>query len=337
MPMRIGVLGKGKVELIDGPKPEITKGELLVAMRASGICGSDVEKIKGHYGATGKIGHEPAGVIVSVGDGAGGFSVGDRVFVHHHVPCYTCEVCRAGAYTFCPDYQKANIDPGGFSEYFRVPARNVERMAALHLPPSMTFEEASMIEPLGCCIDAVMALPFAAGQRVMVLGLGPIGVLYLRLLYAKGAGWLVGGDLSPYRREVAKRSGADVVFDPRSPDAVKGDFDIVVVATGATKAIEDAFKWVRRGGTINLFGLPEKGSHLGTDLQDLYMKGVRLVPTYAATERGTNYALRLISTGRVPVKDLVTHTFPLERISDAFARAMTTEGTVKVVVTSDSS
>jgi L-iditol 2-dehydrogenase len=331
--MKVGKLGQGKVILEESPEPKIRDGEILMEMRACGVCGSDVEKVRGHYQATGKIGHEPSGVVAAVGKGVEDFAVGDRIFVHHHVPCYNCAVCRSGMYTFCPTYQKTNLDPGGFAEQIRIPIENVSRGAVLHLPNKMPFDEATLIEPLGCCLDAIRATPFISGQRVMVLGMGPIGLLYLKLLKAEGAGWLAGGDLSPYRREVALRSGADVVFDPRTPIGVEGDIDLVVVATGSTKAIADGIKWVRRGGTVNIFGLPEKGSHLETDLQDLYMKGVRLIPTYAATEKGTNDALRLISNGRVVARDLITHRFPIEKIVKAFDQATTTEGTVKVVVT----
>jgi L-iditol 2-dehydrogenase len=332
--MKVGKIGQGKVILEECPEPKIGSGEILMDMRACGVCGSDVEKVRGHYLATGRIGHEPSGIIAAVGKGIEDFSVGDRIFVHHHVPCYNCAVCRSGMHTFCPTYQKTNIDPCGYAERIRIPSENVSRGAVLHLPGKMSFEEATLIEPLGCCLDAIRATPFIAGQKVMVLGLGPIGMLYLRLLRAMGAGWLAGGDLSQYRRDVARNSGADVVFDPRTPEKFDGEIDLVVVATGSTKAISDAFKWVRRGGTVNLFGLPEKGSHLDTDLQDLYMKGVRLIPTYAATERGTNDALRLLSNGRIVGRDLITHRFPIAKIVEAFEQATITEGTVKVVVTS---
>lgn len=323
------------MELTDVETPRLARGDLLVAMRDCGLCGSDVEKVKGHYLATGRIGHEPAGVIAEVGEGVKGFSVGDRVFVHHHVPCYTCEVCRSGSYNFCPTYQKTNIEPGGFAEYFRVPAENVDRGAVLRLPEHVSFEEGAMIEPLGCCIDASLALPFVAGERALVIGLGPIGLLYLRLLRAKGAGYLAGADLSNFRRETALRSGADHVFDPRSAEGDSEGFDVVIVATGSERAISDGIRRTRRGGSVNLFGLPERGSHLETDLQELYLRGIRLIPTYATTERATNQALRLIASGKLVVKDLVTHRFPLARIDEALEQAAQTEGTVKVMVTSN--
>lgn len=332
--VKVGLLKEGKLVMAEAPEPQLSGGDMVVSMRACGLCGSDIEKIRGHYGATGRIGHEPAGIVRSVAPGVSGFSPGDRVFVHHHVPCYTCEVCRAGSYTFCPSYQKTNIEPGGFAEAFRVPPENVGRGAVLPLPPSMSFEEATLIEPLGCCLTALWSTRFRPGDSALILGLGPIGLLYLRLLRTAGAGRLVGGDVSAFRRKMGEASGADRTFDPtREPVDASGGFDLVVVATSATAAVARGFTDVRPGGTLNLFGLPPEGSQLPVDLQRLYLKGVRLIPSYATTEHGTNRALELISSGRVPVRDLITHRVPLSDLPRAVGLAAQVESTIKIVVT----
>ena len=343
--MKAGVLASGKVHLEEMAVPRAGPGEIVVAMRASGICGTDLEKARGNYRATGRIGHEPTGIVAEVGSGVNGISPGMRVFVHHHVPCYACPVCHSGMYTFCPSYQATNIDPGGFAEFFRVPEPNVRRGAVLPLPDSLSDEEGTFIEPLGCCLEALWATPFQPGMRALVIGLGPIGLLYLRLLRASGASGLAASDLSPARRKAALASGADVVFDPRevpsraSPQGGTSsqeslvDFDLVVVATGAPRAIADGIQRCRRGGTVNLFGLPERGSRLETDMQELYLRGVRLIPTYATTEKGTSRALELLASRRVVVRDLITHRFPLDQLPEAFATAARTEEAIKVVVT----
>lgn len=325
------------------PEPKAAPGEVVVSMRACGICGTDLEKLRGNYSATGRIGHEPAGVVSQVGAGVSELAVGDRVFVHHHVACGRCAVCAAGTPTFCPQYQSTNIDPGGFAESFRVPATNVSAGAVLPLPPHVSDLEGTFVEPLGCCLEGLWSTPFREGQKVVVLGLGPIGLLYLRLLRSLGAEWIAAGDLSPYRRAAAERSGADLTFDPRQEGELRPALDratgalgadLVVVATGAPRAIAQGLGLVRRGGTVNLFGLPEKGSRLDYDLQQLYLRGLHLVPTYATTERGTTEALKLISMGRVKVRDLATHTFPLDRALEAFDQATRTEEAIKVVITS---
>ena len=340
--MRSALLTSEGLVLASLPDPSPPPGGLLVALRACGVCGTDLEKVRGGYRATGRIGHEPAGVIRGVGAGVEGFRAGNRVFVHHHVPCHACEVCRAGAYTFCPAFQSTNLDPGGFSEMFTVSRAHLERGAVLPLPDPVSDEDGTFIEPLGCCLEAIAAVGPVGGRRVLVLGLGPIGQMYLRLLRTFGASWIGAADLSPARRALGEKGGADEAFDPRDPVGLKERVrqatqgmgpDLAVVATGAPSAIAQACSLVRRGGTVNLFGLPEKGRTLETDLQDLYLRGVRLLPTYATTETGTARALALLATGRLRVADLVTHRFPLERVAEAFVMAARTEEAVKVLVT----
>lgn len=340
--MRAAVLVPGGVDLRELAEPTAGKGEIVVDLRACGVCGTDLEKVRGNYSATGKIGHEPSGVVSSVGEEVEELSRGTRVFVHHHVACGTCAVCAAGTPTFCPQYQSTNLDPGGFAQRFRVPRENVRAGAVLPLPDHVSDLEATFIEPLGCCLEGVWSTPFRDGQKVVVLGLGPIGLLYLRLLKAMGAGWIAAGDLSPFRRAAAERSGADLAFDPREAGSLDAALsratqglgaDLVVVATGAPRAAAQAVGLARRGGTVNLFGLPERGSRLDYDLQQLYLRGIRLVPTYAATERGTGEALKLIAHGWVKVRDLATHTYPLDQVQEAFRQAGRTEEAIKVIVT----
>jgi L-iditol 2-dehydrogenase len=344
--MKAALLGPGRVELRDLPEPSAARHEIVVRMRACGICATDLEKVRGHYSATGKIGHEPVGVVHRVGEGVPSLREGMRVFVHHHVPCYGCEVCRIGAYTYCPQYQRTNIDPGGFSEFFLVPHENVSRGAVVSLPEHLADAEATLIEPLACCVEALRATPFAPGQSALVVGLGPVGLLYARLLRASGASRVYGADLSPFRREAGLRSGVDVVYDPRRPaetmesegglDA-SGSFevDLAVVATGSPTAVTEGYRHLRRGATLNLFGLPARGSRLEIDLQELYLRGIRVLPTYATTERGTGEALALLSSGRVRGRDLITHQFPLTEVTEAFDQASRTEDTLKVVVTGE--
>jgi L-iditol 2-dehydrogenase len=341
--VRAALLTPRGVEVQEVPDPRAGPGEVVVALRACGVCGTDLEKVRGNYAATGRIGHEPSGVVAETGKGVEDLEAGTRVFVHHHVACGRCAVCAAGTPTFCPQYQSTNIDPGGFAEKFRVPKENVTAGAILQLPDHVSDIDATFVEPLGCCLEGVWSTPFREGQKVVVLGLGPIGLLYLRLFKALGADWVAGGDLSPYRRAAAERSGADLVFDPReegmlAPALAKATngmgADLVAVATGAPRAIAQAVGLARRGGTVNIFGLPEKGSRLDYDLQQLYLRGIRLVPTYATTERGTGEALKLIAHGAVKVRDLATHTFPLSEARRAFEQATRTEEAIKVVITS---
>jgi L-iditol 2-dehydrogenase len=341
--MKFGHLaGDGTVALADAPEPHAGPGELVVALAACGVCGTDLEKLRGNYRSAGILGHEPVGRVSEVGVGVSGLATGDRVFVHHHVPCYACEVCARGDYTFCPTYSRTNIDPGGFAEAFRVPEENVRRGAVLHLDASVDWDTGTLLEPAGCALTALRRVGLPAKGSVFILGLGPVGLLYARLARALGAGWVGGSEVAALRRTAAERGGADAVVDPRDAGAVRAavdratggrGVDLAVVATGHPAVLREATGLVRRGGTVNLFGLPEAGSRLDADLQDLYLRGVRLIPSYATTEPDIAEVHRLVTSGTLRLADLVTHRIPLADIAEAFRLATRPDEAVKVVVT----
>jgi L-iditol 2-dehydrogenase len=335
----------GTLTIDEVPDPRPSAGEVVVELAACGVCGTDLEKLRGNYQTQGKIGHEPVGSIVEVGAGVPDLSIGDRVFVHHHVPCLSCEVCRKGDLTFCPSYSASNIDPGGFSERFLVPSANVSRGAVLRLDPSVGWEAGTLLEPAACARTALGRVGFSAGDSVFIIGLGPVGLLYARLAKAMGARWVGGAELSELRRRAALDGGADLATGPGDPAEVESlvraatggrGVDLAVVATGAPAAIRLAARLVRRGGTLDLFGLPEKGSRLDIDLQELYLSGIRVIPTYATTERDIADVHALLSAGRLDLSGLVTHRFPLARIDEAFRTAATPGSAIKVLVTGPS-
>jgi len=341
--MKFGRLaGPGTVLLEERPEPVPGPGEITVTLAACGVCGTDLEKLRGNYATAGILGHEPVGRIARVGDGVRDLAPGERVFVHHHVPCYRCEVCARGDYTFCPTYSKTNIDPGGFAETFRVPRENVERKAVLKLHATVDWDTGALLEPAGCAYTALRRVGLPDRATVLVLGLGPVGLLYARLVRALGASWVGGTEISPLRRAAAERGGIDRTVDPRNAAEVRAvvesatngrGVDLAVVATGHPSVVKTATELVRRGGTVNLFGLPEAGSRLDADLQDLYLRGVRIVPTYATTEPDVVEVQKLVVEGKLSISDLVTHRVPLARIADAFRLAGRPDEAVKVTVT----
>jgi len=341
--MRFGRLaGPGTVVVEERPEPTPGPGEVTVTLAACGVCGTDLEKLRGNYRTAGVIGHEPVGRVAKVGDGVSDLSVGDRVFVHHHVPCYSCEVCARGDYTFCPTYSKTNIDPGGFADTFRVPRENVERKAVLKLDPKVDWDSGALLEPAGCAFTAIRKVAMPERATVFILGLGPVGLLYARLVRALGASWVGGTEVSPLRRAAAERGGIDVTLDPRDPASVRAavdsatkgrGVDLAVVATGHPSVAKSATESRLRGGTVNFFGLPEAGSRLDADLQDLYLRGVRLIPSYATTEPDLAEVHRLVAHGELSIADLVTHRVPLARVAEAFRLAGRPDEAVKVTVT----
>lgn len=341
--MRFGRLEPpGRVALAEAPAPRAGPGELVVEMASCGICGTDLEKVRGGYTATATLGHEPVGRVASVGDGVSRYAVGDRVFVHHHVPCRACAICARGDFTFCPEYQKTNLDPGGFAERFRVSAVHLRAGAVLALDDRVGWEEGTLLEPAGCVVTALRRVGFTPGSSVFVYGLGPVGLLYARIVRALGASWVGGAEIAPLRRTAAERGGIDVALDPREPsvvpDAVRRatdgrGVDLAVVATGARAAVTGAIDLARRGGTVNLFGLPAAGSQMETDLQQFYLRGLRLIPSYATGEEEIAEVHRLLVDGRLHVADLVSDRFALAELAEAFERARQPDVTLKVVVT----
>ena len=184
------VKGRSEVSVDEVQSPKLaSSGDVLVKMRTCGLCGSDLEKIYGQYGmSSGRLGHEPAGQVVAVGDAVKDFRPGDRVFIHHHVPCYSCHYCRHGDYTMCPSYQTSNIAPCGLAEEFLVPAWNVSRGGLIRLPDQISFDQASLVEPLACCIRAMNKCSFQNGDDIAVFGAGPAGLMHVILAKAFGAG-----------------------------------------------------------------------------------------------------------------------------------------------------
>lgn len=341
--MKVGLLdAPGHLAIAERAPPTAGPGEVVVELAACGVCGTDLEKLRGNYQATGRLGHEPVGRIAAVGPDVAALGVGDRVFVHHHVPCLTCPVCRHGDFTFCSSYGRTNIDPGGFAERFRVPAENVARGAVHRLDASIDWSRGTLLEPAGCARTALRRVGFAAGDSVFVIGLGSVGLLYARLARALGAGWVGGAEPTARRRAAAVAGGADVVVDPSDGPAVREavrratdgvGVDLVVVATGAPAAVRLAMDLPRRGGTVNLFGLPEAGSALPADLQAFYLAGTRLIPTYATTEPDVDDVHRLLVAGRLDLTGLVTHHVPLDRLPEAFDLARRPDAALKVAVT----
>lgn len=311
---------------------------MVVAMKACGLCGTDLEKIKGEYTASGAvIGHEAVGVVKDA-NGVRGFRNGDRVFPHHHVPDYTCYLCRAGNETMCDHYRASNLVPGGFSEEFVVPKWNIDMGGVLSLPDSMGFEVAALIEPLACCVRAIKKCRVEPGESVLIAGAGPVGMMQALLLKSSSARILV-SDVSPDRLGFAEKSGVGRVLDARKdvPAAARAEtngrgVDAAIVASGSRGAIMQGLRSIRKGGRVCLFGVPAKGSVLDYDIGDLYNSEQGLITSYGAVEDDTKAALKVLASRGADFEGLITHRFPLEEFEDALTAA--SAGTaMKVVLT----
>ncbi|MBI3115892.1 MAG: alcohol dehydrogenase catalytic domain-containing protein [Thaumarchaeota archaeon] len=319
----------GRVALRELERPTPREGEVLVKMKCCGVCGTDLEKAMGEAITSNVLGHEVVGEVAGLGQGVGGLKVGDRVFTHHHVACYSCDLCERGEYTLCSQFSKSNIVPCGFSEFYVVPQWNVERGGVIKLPNELSYEDGSFIEPLGCCIRALDKVRAENFSSALVYGAGPVGLLHLKLLKERGVRDVAVADVSELRLSYAKKSGADLIFDPRKTDRREevlssyngGGPELVVVATGNVAALQEALSTLVKGGTLLLFGAPPRDATFNFEIASFFIRGISLVASYSASEKETNSAARMLAESTIRVSDLVTHKFSLERASDAFAAA----------------
>jgi L-iditol 2-dehydrogenase len=331
--------GLNDIRVEDVPKPKPKPEEIVVEMKACGVCGSDLMEWYLRSRVPLVLGHEPAGVVAAIGGKVEAFTVGDRVFVHHHVACLTCYYCIRGDYTMCERFGRTHIHPGGFAEYFRVPAENL-RIDTFKIPDDVSFEEATLIEPTACCLRAQNKLGIESGDTVCVIGAGPSGILHVLLSRMAGAVMVAISDLVEYRLKMAERFGADLVINPRLTsvvDAVMGETDgrgadVVIVTAPHQGAFVDAVKVCRRGGVVCLFAPTPPGEYARISPHRLFFSEIRVVPSYSTSHVETRMALRLIKSGRIPAKDLITHCFPLSRVGEAFQMAAKTKECLKVVV-----
>lgn len=312
------------IRIEDRPKPEIKDGELLVKVRASGICGTDLMEWYRIKKAPRVLGHEMAGEIV--GSRSDKFEIGQRVFVSHHVPCNRCKYCLSGNHTACETLHKGNYDPGGFSEFVRVPEINVEKGTYV-LPENVSYEEGTMIEPLACVVRAQRIIGISEGQTVLVMGSGVSGLLNIQLAKFKGAK-VIATDVVEFRLKKAKEYGADEVFN--ASEELKTKADRIVMCTGAMPAFEAAFRYIDGKGIIMLFAIPNK--NISIPVEEFWRNELTLVSSYGAAPVDLAEALELIKDGKINVKDMITDRVRLEDIQRGFKIAGEAKDSMKVVV-----
>ncbi len=329
------------IRLEQRPIPVITDHELLVRVHGCGLCGSDIIKIVQRAPAPVILGHELTGTIVERGRAVSDFAVGQRVVVAHHVPCGECHYCRHHNYSMCASFKASNIDPCGFAEYIRVPAAHVQH-TTLPLPDTLSDEEGTFVEPLACCVRAVRRAPLLAGDTVVIVGLGSIGLLMLQAAkalaaYTGNALRVYGVDLLPDRLQLARTLGADdALMAPSDEQGLRellapltegrGADSIIITVPGARPFIQ-ALAGVRKGGSIHIFA-----AHTGVvpvDIETLYQRELSIISTYSSSPEDLRIALDLLASGRVCVGQLISHRLPLEQFHEG-VRLMRERAALKV-------
>lgn len=321
------------------PTPSIGPGELLMRIEASGICGSDVLEWYRVKRAPLVLGHEVAGQVVQVGEGIKNFRVDDRIVAAHHVPCNTCYYCLTGHHTSCDTLRQTNFDPGGFSEFVRLPSINVDR-GTFSIPDEVSYEEATFHEPLGCVIRALRIAGLKPGQCVLVIGSGIAGFLHVHLARALGAGKILAVDIVPFRLEIAKKFGADEAIAPSEDlkaclrQMNNGRLaDLIVVCTGAEQAQNQALECVERGGTVLFFAPTDPEVKVPVSVNDLFFRNdITLTTSYGSNPEDSWRALELIRSLSINVKGMITHRLSLEETAQGFQMVARAQDSMKVII-----
>jgi L-iditol 2-dehydrogenase len=338
--------GDSNLEVRRLPRPVLEPGEVLVRVHSCGICHTDLKKVEYNLLPPPRVfGHETAGEIAAIGEGVQDWSVGDRVVVFHHIPCGTCFYCQRRLYAQCPTYKKvgvtAGFEPagGGFAEYVRVMdwivARGMER-----IPDGVPYDVATFVEPLNTCLKAVVGCNPQPEDVVLVLGQGPIGLIFTMLVRRTGA-CVVATDMIENRLALARRCGANLAIRADAPDLRQQvgaltdgrGADIVIVAAHAPGIIEQAVSCSRPGARIALFAQTSNQESIRIGGGDLVAGERSLVGYYSADVDLQAESARLVFGGELPLADLISHRFALADIHKGIQQALhPDEQSLKVVV-----
>ncbi len=339
MSMRVGMYYCNKdVRVENMPVPEIGEREILVKVRASGICGSDVMEWYRIKKAPRVLGHEITGDIVEVGKEVKKFKIGDRVFVSHHVPCNNCKYCFEGNHTLCPTLHSTNFYPGGFAEYIRVPEINVDRGVFL-LPDEISYDEGVFIEPLACVVRGFKIADMRGGQTVLIIGSGIAGLLQIKLAKAWGAKKIIAVDINDFRLKKAEEYGADLAL--RADEDVEKKIrefndgwlaDRVILSTGATSAFLQALRCVEKGGVLLLFAPLSPGKEVPINVFDIWNRGIKIVSSYAGAPPDIYEAIEILKNKKIEVKDMITHRLSLDEIQKGFDLVSEAKESIKVII-----
>jgi L-iditol 2-dehydrogenase len=327
------------IRIVDLPVPEIGPGELLIKLHACGICASDVMEWYMRPRAPIYPGHEPVGIIEAMGEGVEQFIVGQRVFIHHHVPCMLCHFCQRGSFSQCATFRATRLYPGGLAEYICVPAPNVER-DVLPLPDDISFEAATLIEPLACCIRGIDRAAIQAGDCVCILGAGSNGMMLAQLAQQRGASCVIIVDPIAYRRQRAREIGIDFALDPSTKPVLEQiqainhgrKPDIVIVTPSKVAAMQQGIELVGPGGTVLLFAPPAPEEILPVLPNPLFFQEISLRTSYSAGPYETRLALELLRTKRIHAEKMITHRFGLNDAAQAFQLVARPGNALKVVL-----
>jgi L-iditol 2-dehydrogenase len=307
---------------------------MLIKVISCGICGSDIVEWYRLPRAPLVQGHEIGAEVVAAGDSVKKFKPGDRVFVAPKVPCLKCFYCQNGHYPQCSEIKERL--PGGFAEYILVPQILIENGAYL-LPPQISYDQSTFIEPLACVVRAQRLAHVKKGSSVLVIGCGMSGLLHVKLARARGC-TVVAADINPMKLECAGQMGADIVIHAAENVAEQliartgRKADVVLLCASADSALEQAWSSVDKGGAIVLFAVPAPDKKVVVPVNDFWMKEITILTSYYCGPPDIVESMQLIAAGNVTVDDLITHRLPLADIARGFQLVLDGRESIKVIV-----
>jgi len=330
----------GEMAVIDVDKPRVRENQVLIKVHACGICkGADVALHNGQFLARFPLtpGHEFAGVVAEVGSQVTRFKIGDRVTADNTVLCGDCYYCRRNQPLYCENFYSLGCNgPGGFAEYVVV---NQDKV--FPVSDHLSLEEACFAEPTACAVHGLDIMDLQLGDDVLLYGAGPTGLILAQLLKHGGAGRVVLAASTQSKLDLAKRLGIDETVliersdyskhEARLRELAPKGFDIVVDATGSTDIIENGVQFTKMGAKVVLFGLSKKEATLRINPYEAFMKELRFLTSFAQTHC-FDRALYYLETGKVKVKDLITHHYKLEDYPEGFREATQNRECLKVMI-----
>ena len=309
----------------DLPIPEISDNEVLIKMLACGLCGTDIQKIRGDsVNKPTVLGHEVVGEIVKKGKNVSKFEIGDRVITAIHVPCFTCHYCNKGHYTICEQFRTNNIDPGGFAEFIRIPELHLNHLTH-KVSNNVTDEEATLIEPIACCLHGLKQADIRPNDSVLIMGAGTIGILHAQLAKIKGANKVIVSDMSEFKLQKALKVGCDYAINIKEKNIIDEvnkitdgqGVDVIVIAAGVSSLVADAVNMVRRAGKIIVFSGFDKNKLVTIDVSRFFKDEISIIGTYSVTPYEFPEALDLLEKRKLNTKEMITHVYPLNKLSEA--------------------
>ncbi|MDL0437365.1 MULTISPECIES: alcohol dehydrogenase catalytic domain-containing protein [unclassified Niallia] len=342
LPMKVAAYyNKEQINYEDRHIPTIGDEEVLIRMEYCGLCGTDIHKVIDETVPPETVlGHEVSGEIVKTGAKVKDYKVGDRVFVAHHVPCFTCHYCKRGSFSLCAQFKQTNLDPGGFSEYIRVPALHVKHTMGL-LPNGMSYEQGALVEPIACCLHGFELIDTHPGDTIFIMGAGQIGLLQVQIARALYASNIIVSDINPFRLDKALEFGADEAINSQKENVAEKVLeltngrgaDIIIISASISSLLPEALECVARGGTVLVFA-PFKDTEVAIPAAKFFKDEIKVIGSYSSNPYNYEKAVYMLKNKVFDVERMITHRFPLAELDKAIATAHNpTASVLKVLIT----